>query len=207
MSKFAKKLVLFRNADYLAINKPIGIECTSGKEISNDFRSLLNSIGGSLVPVNSLGADLSGVVLLSRNVSAGRLARGLIKSGHSFQCKYWGILNGRPNGKHCQGIINIPLLGNLPNSNGTTAITHWKLLKYSNYLDGKEASLIEFEPRTDVANQIRLHCESSFRLQFVDNNMLHLQQIKTHLPNGEETTIEAPPIGVFEEFMSQLGWN
>lgn len=202
---------LFRNEEYLAINKPVGIECIAGKEPGKQLIALMASMelikaGNSIpVPINSLANDVSGVVLMSRNASAGKLARGILKTGQEFwPCKYWGLLSGKVPFRHTNGVINYPLLNGQPNSEGVVAITNWKLLKYANHIPLKETSLIEFEPRTNIPNQISI--QAGHTLKMIPH-MLHLHQMEASLPNGEHVSIVAPPRDDFLKFINDLGWK
>ena len=202
--------LLFRNADYIAVNKPVGVETFSGKEAGAALRKLLESmelIDGSVcpVPINSMKANVSGIQLMSVHGSAGKLARSMVKSGHFWRCKYWGIVSGRAIGRPTSGIVNIPLVNGVPSTDGEPSITHWKRLKYTDQRDC--LSLMEFEPRTDVADQIGIHCELSLKTPLLPGNSLHLYGIAACLPGGEDVEIVAPPRGEFKETMQSLGWT
>ena len=206
-----ERVVLFRNSDYLAINKPIGFKCSAGKAPEKKLRGLLESMelvgyGSVPVPITSLPSDVSGVLMMSRNPAAGQLARGLIKSGQFWRCTFWGIVQGRIAQNQLSGVINIPLLNGEPNSMGPPAITHWRLLKYADHKTGQEMSLVEFEPRTSVDDQIKLHCALTLKAPLLSVGGLHLHCMHASLPGSPNLRLVAPPTGEFLENFKYLGW-
>ena len=232
MSRISKSIkilrdqfLLFRSSDFIAINKPSGFSASAGQTPSDGIQSLLKQMElvkkSMPIPVNSLGAETSGVVLLSLNSANGKLSRQMIKNGAFWKCSYLGIVRGRLPLRMKEGIINIPLKrdggGLVPTTGGETTITHWRLKKYSDNF-----SLIEFEPRTDVPGQIRAHTAMSLRCPIANDHVydtsvpegsksiglpLHLHKVEASLPGGEYVTIRATPIGVMAEEMTRLGWS
>ncbi len=197
------QLVLFRNEDYLAINKPLGIETISGKEPPRSLREILDHLlmikTSCPIPMNSMGSDASGVQLLSLHASAGRLARTMMKEGPFWRAKYWGILKGSIPGGKTSGIVNVPMKDGKIDSIGEPSITHWKVLKR-----GDSECLVEFEPRTLVPGQITTHCEVVLRSPLVQELGLHLYQLRACLPNNID--IEAPVRDDFKMKMQSVGW-
>ena len=201
------QFLLLRNKDYVAINKPIGLKLISGKQPCANVGKIFDSMGlGSgyqPVPVSSMDAQVSGVAFFSLHPSAGRLARTMIREGKFWRRKYWGLVNGRVAGGHSSGVINIPLDGSVPSANGVPSITHWRLLRYS---ETERLSLIEFEPRTDVLDQIQLHCKISLRTPLVETTGLHLHKISGCLPGGDDVDITAPPVAELRLSLEKLGF-
>ena len=198
--------LLFRNKDYVAINKPMGVSLTGGKEPSGAIREIFSSMGMTdihPIPVSTMDARVSGVALFSLHSTAGRLARTMIREGKFWRCKYWGLVGGRVAGGHSSGIVNMPLRDAVPWPDGTASITHWKLLRYA---ESDRVSLIEFEPRTDVPNQIRIHCDVSLRTPLVDEAGLHLHKVIGCLPGGDDIEVVAPAIGEFHDSLEKLGF-
>ena len=199
------KLLLFRNEDYIAINKPLGIETISGREVPRALRSLLDEMNlvksSCPVPINSMKKTVSGVQLLSLNVSSGVQARTLMKDGQFWRCKYWGIVSGRIKGRNSEGVVNVPLKDGKISSEGINSITHWKILKYSSEAG---LSLLEFEPRTLVDDQILIHCESVLRCPVLLEYGLHLVHVDACLPDNFQ--IKAPVLNEFKNKMQSLGW-
>lgn len=200
------QILLFRNKDYVAINKPIGLKLNMGNRPCSSVGKLFKSIGfsGSLpVPVTSMDPNVSGVALFSLHQSAGRLARTMVKEGKFWKCKYWGLVRGRVAGGQTSGIVNIPLDNSVPSPEGTPSITHWKVLRYS---EVERVTLVEFEPRTSVPNQIQIHCDISLRTPLIMDHGLHLHKVSGCLPCGEDMEIVAPAIGGFRQSMEKLGF-
>ena len=198
--------LLFRNNDFIALNKPAGIETVAGKEPGGALRLIIESMALQSecpIPVNSLKADVSGVQLMSLNAPAGKLARSTIKNGKFWRCSYWGIVTGRIPGRVSSSIINIPLRYGVPATDGEPCITHWKVLKFTEGECG--LSLVEFEPRTNVENQINIHCNVSLKTPLAIGHSLHLQSVSACLPGGDDVRIVAPPIGDFKNQLESLG--
>lgn len=199
-------LLLFRNDDYLAINKPWGIETIAGKEIPKPLRMALDQAGlawdGSApVPINSMKNSVSGVQLLSRHPAAGKLGRSMMKEGPFWRSKYWGIVSGRIAGKLSAGVVNVPIKDGHIASNGIPSITHWRILKYC---DIHKLTLVEYEPRTNVEDQILVHSECVLKAPIITDLGLHLVALTASLPNSMD--ISAPVRDEFKIKMQSLGW-
>jgi len=200
------RYMLFRNNDFVAINKPMGLKLNSGKQTCASVAKIFDSMGMTghqPVPVISMDAHMSGVALFSLHQSAGRLARTMIRGGKFWRCKYWGLVRGRVAGGQTRGVINIPLDGSTPSADGIASITHWKLVRYS---ESDRVSLIEFEPRTEVPNQILIHCNISLRTPLVEGSGLHLHRVSGCLPGGEDIELVAPPIDDMAVSLEKLGF-
>ena len=198
--------LLFRSKDYVGINKPIGLSLSGGKQPCSSVSKLFDSMGltgTQPIPVTSMEANVSGVALFSLHQSAGKLARTMIREGKFWRCKYWGLVSGRVAGGHTSGIVNVPLENSVPSPDGVPSITHWRVLRYC---DNERLTLVEFEPRTSVPNQIQVHCEISLRAPLVNKYGLHLHKVSGCLPGGEDLEIVAPPIGEFRESLGKLGF-
>lgn len=202
-----QQFLIYRDSDYVAVNKPLGYPSSAGKESCKELRNLLRSMELSSgvdypVPVNSMSESVSGVQLLSLHSGAGRLARSMIKSGQFWKSKYYGIVCGKIGIRQSSGVINIPLIDGVPDPAGEVSITHWKILKRAG-----ELSLIEFEPRTETKNQIPIHCELILRAPLLPSTGLHLFSVTAALPGGANVEISAPVLGEFKQQMQALGWT
>lgn len=199
------RLLLFRSGDYIAVNKPLGIETVAGKEPPRALRSLLEEMKlikeSCPIPIHSLRSDVSGVQLLSLNATAGLQARCMIREGQFWRCKFWAIVSGRIKGRNCEGVINVPMKNGKIVSEGDPSITHWKLLKYSSE---ERLSLLELEPRTIFPDQIHIHCESVLQCPIVTDHGLHVYKMKACLPDDIE--VQAPVLNEFRNKMQSLGW-
>lgn len=200
------ELVLFRNDNYLAINKPLGIETSSGKEMPKSLRAKLDQVGligieVAPVPINSMKESVSGVQLLSRHPAAGKLGRSMMREGPFWRSKYWGIGSGRIAGNSRSGVVNVPIKDGCIASDGIPSITHWRVLKYC---DIHKLTLIEYEPRTNVEGQILIHSENVLKTPVVSDLGLHLVSLTVSLPNTID--IFAPVRDEFKIKMQSLGW-
>jgi 23S rRNA-/tRNA-specific pseudouridylate synthase len=205
IKKLREQLLLFRNEDYIGINKPLGFETKAGKEVPKPFRDLLEQMelvkSSCPVPINSMGSSVSGVQLMSLHASAGKQARAMMKEGQFWRCRYWGIVDGIIKGRNDRGTINVPVKDGVIHPDGEPSITHWKLLKYSTE---ERISLIEFEPRTEVPNQIFLHSEANLKTPIIAESGIHLVEVSACLP--EALDIKAPVQNEFKLKMQTLGW-
>jgi hypothetical protein len=131
----------------------------------------------------------------------------MIKEGKFWRCQYWGLLQGKVGGYHREGVISMPLRDGLPSTDGVPSITQWKIIKFNGERGNREhVSLIQFEPRTAVDDQIRIHCTLSLNAPLIDDVGLHLYQVSGCLPGGDHTVIVAPPKGLFREKLVHLGF-
>jgi len=204
------EFLIFRNKDYIAINKPPGLDLQAGKQPGGELRRLLTEMGLVQsdvvpVPVSNMDSGTSGVAIFSMHASAGRLARSMVKSGKFARCHYWGLLHGRLTAN--DGIISMPLSDGVPSADGPPSITHWRVLKvHGERARGDALSLIEFEPRTAIDNQIRIHCKMCLKVPLVDDFGLHLYQVNGSLPGIEQASIVAPLKGLFKGKLEELGF-
>lgn len=201
-----EELLLFRNEDFLAINKPLGIPTVAGREPPRAFRSLLEQMelvkSSCPIPINSMSSNTSGIQLMSLHATAGKHARAMINEGQFWRYKYWGILSGRLRSKTGEGVINVPLKDGKIDSDGEHSITHWKRLKYSSQ---DQLSLIEFEPRTDFQGQIEVHASEVLKCPLVSEVGLHLIELTAFLP--DKLNIQAPIRNELKMKMQSLGWD
>jgi 23S rRNA-/tRNA-specific pseudouridylate synthase len=200
------QLLLIRNEDFIAINKPLGIASCAGKEPLKSLKCILEQMelvkSSCPIPINSLPGNVSGIQLMSLHSTAGKHARAMIKEGQFWRSKYWAIVSGKIKSRNCQGIVNVPLRDGKIDSDGDPSITHWKLLKHSS-IDG--LSLIEFEPRTDVLGQIEIHSAEVLGCHVLPELGLHLAELTAFLP--DKLNIHAPVVNEFKLKMQSLGWS
>ncbi|MGH6934096.1 MAG: RluA family pseudouridine synthase [Dongiaceae bacterium] len=157
------RLVLYRDEDLLAINKPPGLAVQGGTGLRRHLDAMLDALrfDASERPrlVHRLDRDTSGVLLLARN------ARSAAKISEAFRDKttrkiYWAIVIGIP--KPTRGRIDLALAKlpgragerMAPDEDGKSAITDYQLVDRA----GKTASLLELKPITGRTHQLRAHC-------------------------------------------------
>ena len=109
--KFIQSLVLYKNKNVIAINKPAGLSVQGGTKTHRHIDGMLDGLkfGEEERPklVHRLDRDTSGVLLLARS------ARAAAKLSNAFRTRrvtkiYWALVAGEPPIK--EGIIDVPLI-------------------------------------------------------------------------------------------------
>src|SRR3954469_12729897 len=105
-----QRLVIYRDDQILALNKPHGLPVQGGPGITHHLDGLLDALrfGSPERPrlVHRLDRDTSGVLLLARTPgTAARLAAAF--RGRDFEKTYWALVAGRP--VPSDGRIDLPL--------------------------------------------------------------------------------------------------
>lgn len=164
-----KSLVIYQDADVVAINKPHGVAVQGGTGIKNSIDDMLDVFkaktkgGGKDAPrpklVHRLDKDTSGVMLIARN---DRAARALTKSFRSRDARkyYWALTIGVPD--IAEGRIDAPIgpsgqkgremVVDDPKA-GKPASTDYAVVDRV----GNKAAWVAFWPRTGRTHQIRVH--------------------------------------------------
>ena len=107
---FAKSLVLYEDAEVLALNKPSGLAVQGGTKTAKHVDRLLGARGEGLERprlVHRLDRDTSGVLLLGKSPAAtAKLAAAFAR--RRAQKTYWAIVAGFP--KPGEGVLELPLV-------------------------------------------------------------------------------------------------
>ncbi len=107
---YAKSLVIYEDAEVLALNKPSGLAVQGGTKTNKHIDRLLSAWGEGLHRprlVHRLDRDTSGVLVLGKTPAAAAKLSGAFAKRRA-QKTYWAIVAGNP--KPAQGIIEIPLV-------------------------------------------------------------------------------------------------
>jgi 23S rRNA pseudouridine955/2504/2580 synthase len=158
-----RALVLYRDDDLIALNKPPGLAVQGGVKTERHLDAMLDALrfGASERPrlVHRLDKDTSGVLLLARHAaSAARLAAAFRE--RTTRKLYWAVTAGVPT--LAQGRIDLALAklpGRAgervqPDEAGRRAVTYYRVLDHV----GKQAAWLALMPETGRTHQLRVHC-------------------------------------------------
>ena len=162
---FIRDMVVFEDADIIALNKPSGIATQGGSKQSRYIDLYLdaftNKAGVRPRLVHRLDKDTSGILLLARSANVARKLGDAFK-GREVKKIYWAITSPTP--EQPEGTIKAPL-SKAGGSNkermvvdeeeGKMAITDFVVLESAM----KSAALVAFWPRTGRTHQLRVHAE------------------------------------------------
>ena len=162
-----QKLVIYRDAEMLAIDKPAGLAVQGGTGTSRHLDGMLHALqfDASEPPrlVHRLDRDTAGVLLLARTRKSATRLTSLFRT-RDMRKIYWAVVVGRP--KVDEGDIRLALAKRLgrpgegeermvvDEKDGEAARTLFRLLDAAS----KKVSLLELEPLTGRTHQLRVHC-------------------------------------------------
>ncbi len=210
-----RRLVLYKDAEVIAINKPAGLAVQGGTGTLHHLDAMLDALKFDAAErprlVHRLDKDTSGVLVLGRTArAASRLAEAFKKrAAHKI---YWALAVGCP--KPHEGVIDAPLAKrpgrqgekmDIDEEEGQQAITQYRVLDHA----GNQASWLELEPLTGRTHQLRVHCAAlgcpilgdgkyggaeAFLQGSGISRKLHLHARSLELPRdgGKTLRIEAP---------------
>mmetsp|Transcript_123318 Transcript_123318/g.245533 ORF Transcript_123318/g.245533 Transcript_123318/m.245533 type:complete len:326 (+) Transcript_123318:71-1048(+) len=136
--------VIYKDTDFLAIDKPAGWSVTGGKHVGGmHLQRFLPSLrfGVDDIPqfVHRLSTELSGVLLLARHRAAAAYVKDVIQQRAFWHRSFWGLACGRT---QQSGVVSIPLgeerfgsrMVSKPrreDDGGLSALTEYKTLLFS----------------------------------------------------------------------------
>ena len=162
---FIKSLVIYEDADVIALNKPHGIATQGGSKTTYHIDGLLEALAdkNGVKPrlVHRLDKDTSGVLLLARSSKAAAKLGDAFK-GRDIKKIYWAVVSPAPEVQ--DGTIRAAMkkAGGtnrermvIDEEEGKSAITDFVIV--DNAMDS--AAFVAFWPRTGRTHQIRVHAE------------------------------------------------
>jgi len=161
---FIRALVIHRDDDVIALNKPPGLAVQGGTGTTRHLDAMLDALrfGKKERPrlVHRLDRDTSGVLLLARSaVAAARLGR--VFQSRKVRKIYWALVVGRP--EPARGRIELSLEKRAGprgermtggDKTGKRAVTLYRVLQDA----GPMAAWIALWPLTGRTHQLRVHC-------------------------------------------------
>lgn len=161
---FIRSLVIHRDDDVIALNKPPGIAVQGGTGTFRHIDGMLEGLrfGAGETPrlVHRLDRDTSGVLLLGRSRAA-TAALGRVFRGREARKIYWAVLVGVPDLR--MGRIDLPI-AKLPGKagermavdreEGQRAITYYRVMETA----GRRLARVALWPQTGRTHQLRVHC-------------------------------------------------
>ncbi|HEX7943360.1 MAG TPA: RluA family pseudouridine synthase [Phenylobacterium sp.] len=226
---FVRGLVLYEDAEILALNKPAGLSSQGGRGQVHTLDELLWAFAkpGKARPrlIHRLDRDTSGVILTAKTKpAAGFLGKALMK--RAFSKTYLAIVTpGAPEPKG--GTIDLPLrraeegreaymrVCGADHPDAETAVSRYRTLRA---VEG--AALLELDPQTGRMHQLRVHLAAIGRPiagdpryggalvvngHAVPRLMLHATALGFPHPAGGTKRLEAPPPQDMAAMIATLG--
>lgn len=224
-----RSLVLYEDADLLALNKPSGLSSQGGRGQVNTLDELLWAFAkpGKARPrlIHRLDRDTSGVILTAKTKPAAGflgkalMARKIAKTYHAI------VAPGAP--EPMSGTIEAPLrrveqgreaymqVCDAGHPDAETALSHYRTLKAAS-----GAALLELRPETGRMHQLRVHLACIGRPIAGDPRyggslmlgghpvprlMLHAKALEFPHPSGGRKRLEADPPADMAELIAKLG--
>jgi len=175
-AQFVQRLVLYKDANIIVVNKPYGLPVQGGSKINRSLDDLLDGLKFDAKErpklVHRLDRDTSGCLVLARNTkTAARMGKGF--AGKHVEKTYWALVNGSP--LQLVGTIDQPLLKKenpraqgrpggpegrdyeimQVDPEGQKSITEYRVIDTL----ARKFALMELKPLTGRTHQLRVHMQ------------------------------------------------
>ncbi len=197
-----KELILFENADYLAINKPYGVSTLEDRVETMNILSSAKEVYPEIQVCHRLDKDTSGLLVLAKNAAAYRHLA-LQFQNREVEKTYHAIVHG--NTDFNNESVDLPLtvkghgIVKWDTQNGKESKTFFTTLQ-----NFKTCSLIECKPVTGRRHQIRVHLKytkhSIMADSMYDGTLVFLSNIKRNYKANqreEKPLINRMPLHAF----------
>ncbi len=227
---FVQSLVIYKDDNVIAINKPQGLPVQSGSGIVYHLDMLLPALKFEKKEkpklVHRLDKETSGVLILARNSQTASYLANMFKVRESKKI-YWALVKGVPKVK--QGKISFPLFKKegkngfervvVDEEEGLPATTFYRLVENA----GKDFSFVELCPKSGRTHQLRVHLaeignpivgddkywprELEINSSLANKLHLHAKALIFKSVDGKNIAIEAPlPVHIKNSF-DDLGFD
>ena len=222
---FMRSLVIFKNDDIIAINKPSGLAVQGGTNTHHHVDGLLDALIFEKEErpklVHRIDKDTSGVLVLARNRKTAELLTKAFRE-HKLQKTYLALVNGCPQNDCGEIRKSVSKVGEKMqiSSEGQSARTLYKVLDNV----GTKFALVEASPLSGRTHQIRVHLESigcpivgddkyfggekrAKSNLFADKLHLHAYKIDLSSIYNKKVIITAPMPSYFKDSLEAAGLN
>ena len=208
-SEFLKKMIIFKNKEIIALNKPSGIAVQGGTKVKINIDLLLDSLKLGLEErpklVHRIDKKTSGLLLIARSLECAKFLGEAFRK-RKIKKKYLLIVKGLIKKK--TGEIKMPLI---TNKKQTPSLTTYSLITQF-----EKESLILASPVTGRKHQIRKHFsmighpiigDDKFGAKESDYFFLHSFYLEFKSENEKIIKLFAPMPKYFEEKISKMNIN
>ena len=160
-----QKMVLYKDANIIIINKPQGLAVQGGTKVGKNIDDMLDALKFDAKDrpklIHRIDRDTSGALVLARTAKAAALL-GKGFAGKHIEKTYWALVNGSP--LPSEGLIDLPLNKLAKSEGGREQVTvdedEGKFAKTEyRVLDtlARKFAHVELKPLTGRMHQLRVH--------------------------------------------------